>query len=67
MATSSNLATLLTRIHVDESIAHISPSMEDGNLWLEAFLHRWVLVEDEFFAIALEKEEKDACVIFVRT
>lgn len=41
--------------------------MEDGNLWLEAFLHRWVLVEDEFFAIALEKEEKDACVIFVRT
>lgn len=35
-------------------------ALEDEHAWLERFLDRWAVAEEEFFQIALEREEKDA-------
>lgn len=58
----SNVITLLSRIQGSGQAKASVPDIEGEHLWLEAFLDRWVSEEDEFFAIALEKEERDACV-----
>jgi hypothetical protein len=58
----ANVITLLSRIQGSEQSNDSVPDIEGEHLWLEAFLDRWVSAEDEFFAIALEKEERDACV-----
>jgi hypothetical protein len=58
----ANLITLLSRIQGSGQANDSVPDIGNEHLWLEAFLDRWVSAEDEFFAITLEEEERDACV-----
>jgi hypothetical protein len=58
----ANLITLLSRIQGSGQSDDSVPDIGGEHLWLEAFLDRWVSAEDEFFSIALEKEERDAYV-----
>ena len=61
---ASNLTTLVHR--VSDNPAGEVLLLEDSNAWLETFLEQWVNDEEEFFAIALEKEELDMYVCSLR-